>query len=292
VPYTAAFLSAVDEIRLEAKAPGAHDFAPVAALAKQALGTVAVPTEQDGEWHFRATAFGHDGRVLETAEATTDIERPTTVALRAEPFGSQRVGVGSEPKRVRIENDGAATLRVRTVTVDGAEFTLTRDQCSAQRVAPGGSCDLVLTFTPAAPGERTARLRVEANAPASAIDLHGTGRESAPTTAPPPVTPSARRAPEVLFTANPGPRTTRLDHLRIAHVPSGSTVTARCSRGCTRSSLTRRNAKGTVSLTSFARKRLRAGTTLRITIAEPGRPAVVVTLKVRAGREPSVVSGG
>ena len=61
----------------------------------------------------------------------------------------------------------------------------------------------------------------------------------------------------------------------------------RCARGCSRKTFTTVKAHGTLSLASFAKHRLPVGTTIRITIAEPGKPTVLATIKIRAGRAPS-----
>ena len=64
----------------------------------------------------------------------------------------------------------------------------------------------------------------------------------------------------------------------------------RCARGCPAKSFTKRDARGTVSLYRFASRRLKVGTTIRITIAEPGARPIEATIKIRAGRKPSVTT--
>jgi hypothetical protein len=300
VPYTVRYLAAVEEVRLEVKTPGATDFEPQAVLDPEESGTVSIPTEQDGEWRFRATAHGAGGRVLDTTEAVTDIERPTTLTYSQEPIGSQPVGFPGEPKRIGIENRGEATLRIRGVEVsDGIEFKLVRDECSGKTFAPQAGCDVYVVFTPAREGERTGTLTVDGNVPPIPLDVHGVGVVVSEFPTPPPTTPGpqfpgpkpsspAQRAPRLAFDARPGARTTKLKRLRIEQLAPGSTVTVRCARGCSRNSLTKRAAKGTLSLASFVRTRLRAGTTIRVVISEPGKARVVLTLKIRSGRAPSL----
>ena len=81
---------------------------------------------------------------------------------------------------------------------------------------------------------------------------------------------------------------TRLFGLRLENVEAGSTVTVRCAKGCPLKSWTKRNAKGTISLARFASRRLKPGTTIKITLTEPGKPTRAATLKIRARRAPSV----
>jgi hypothetical protein len=290
LPFRTSFRPAVRDIRIEVKRPGAAGYELLGSVSPQAEGTVPIPHfDADGEWRFRATAHGHDGRVLDTSEAATDVEWPTMIAYRLEPFGPQPVAVRSQPNPIRMINNGDATLRVRSVALDGDDFVIVRDECSGARFAPGAGCTVYVAFTPAREGERSATLTAEGNFSPLPLHLRGFGSTvpSNPARTPEP-SPITKPAAELLFDARPGPRTTRIDHLRVAHLAVGSTVTVRCSRGCSRSALTRRDAKGTVSLASFARERLRAGTNIRVAIAEPGKPAVVITLKIRAGRAPSV----
>jgi hypothetical protein len=302
VPYTVGFRAAVKAVRLDVKAPGATEYAPHAALPAEASGTVSIPTEQDGEWRFRAAAHDAGGRVLDTTEAITDIERPTTLAYSQEPIGAQPSGFPGEPKRIRIENRGEATLRIRGVEVsDGIEFKLVRDECSGKPFAPQAGCDVFVVFTSARAGERTGKLTVDANVPPTPLDLQGTGVVVPEFPTPPPTTPGPQfpgpkpsgpphRAPRLAFDARPGKRTTKLKRLRVERLAPGTTVTVRCARGCSRRSLTKRDAKGTLSLARFARARLRAGARIRVVIAEPGKPRVFLTLKIRAGRAPSVTT--
>ena len=288
VPYTLAFRAAVDRVALEVKAPGAQGFTPYGDLA----GPVTVAAEQDGEWRFRATAYAPDGRVLDTTEAATDVERPTTLEYGAGSFDAQRVGFASEPRRIRVTNSGDATARIRGVAVEGSEFKPAGDGCTGRRLAPGEGCDIHVVFTPVELGERSGTLTIDANAPRASLPLRGTGIENPLPVPPPDPGPQFRvlppPAPRLAFRASAGKRSTSLKDLRVERLTPGSTVTVTCPRGCSRRSLTRRGAKSTLSLASFARTRLTAGTTIRVVIEPPGRPRIVLTLKVRAGRTPSV----
>ncbi len=81
---------------------------------------------------------------------------------------------------------------------------------------------------------------------------------------------------------------TRFKYLRVTDVPRGATVTARCPKGCSRKSYTKRNARGTVSLKPLIRKRLKVGTTITVTVSRPGEIGAVKILKVRPRKDPSI----
>lgn len=85
-------------------------------------------------------------------------------ALTATPanFGLQRVGAGaSAPQTVTITNTSPLGVALGAAAVAGAnaaDFAVTTDNCSNTTVAPGGTCSVVLTFTPQAAGDRLASL--------------------------------------------------------------------------------------------------------------------------------------
>jgi hypothetical protein len=76
-------------------------------------------------------------------------------------FGSLRVSQTRTLKTsVQLSSRAADPISLSAVTVSGAEFQLTKDSCKSTTLTPGGSCELEVTFTPAATGARTATLTV------------------------------------------------------------------------------------------------------------------------------------
>ena len=70
-------------------------------------------------------------------------------------------------------------------------------------------------------------------------------------------------------------------------MPAGATVKVTCKKGCSRKSYTvTKKKRGTVSLKRLVRKRLRAGTTIRVVVSRPGNLAAIKTLKVRSKKAP------
>ena len=83
-------------------------------------------------------------------------------------------------------------------------------------------------------------------------------------------------------------RTTKLNSVVVGSVPAGSTVTARCSSGCSKRSLVKQNASGSVSLKSMLAKPLKVKTTITVVVSKPGAVSVVKVLEIRARKAPLV----
>lgn len=89
-------------------------------------------------------------------------------------FGSQLVGTTSAPQTLTISNSGSANLIISNVTISG-DYAFTPS--SVQPVAPGGSAQLTVTFTPTTTGSRPGTLTFVDNASATpeTVTLSGTG---------------------------------------------------------------------------------------------------------------------
>jgi hypothetical protein len=98
-------------------------------------------------------------------------------------FNNQPVGTTSAASMVTLTNNGNANLTISTVTITGTnagDFSKSADACSGATVTPNNSCTVNVTFTPSAPGSRTATLSFADNAYNSpqAVGLSGTGTSS------------------------------------------------------------------------------------------------------------------
>jgi hypothetical protein len=90
---------------------------------------------------------------------------------------------------------------------------------------------------------------------------------------------------------NANPRTTRVSALVVNSVPAGSTVTARCPKGCAKKSFVKKNAKGNVSLKTLAGKKpLKAKTKITVTVSKPGAVSAVKVLVIQKSKAPTVTS--
>jgi hypothetical protein len=97
--------------------------------------------------------------------------------------GWYAVGTTSGPEHLWVTNSGNATLTITSVTLTGAnasDFALT-NSCGSS-LAAGAECLVSFTFTPSAPGTRTASLNIADNAAGSpqTVTLTGTGTGTGP----------------------------------------------------------------------------------------------------------------
>jgi len=84
-------------------------------------------------------------------------------------------------------------------------------------------------------------------------------------------------------------RYTRLARLVVNRVPKGATVKATCRKGCSRKRYTKKNVRGgKLSLKTMVKKRLKAGTTIKVVVSQTGKLSATKTLKIRSGKRPTV----
>jgi hypothetical protein len=109
----------------------------------------------------------------------TNITTPVTVNLSATSvnFGSQNVGVGSQPITITVTDTGSLDLTISSIQITGAnpgDFSQTN---GCVTFPPAGSCNIKVTFTPTADGIRSAVLTITDNAANSpqSVRLSGTG---------------------------------------------------------------------------------------------------------------------
>jgi uncharacterized protein (TIGR03437 family) len=104
-------------------------------------------------------------------------------ALTAAPaslsFGTITPGSASAPQTITISNDGTAPVAINNVIVTGVnpgDFSIS-GTCSGASLAQAQTCIIKVTFTPAAPGSRSAAVILTATATGSPIlvMLSGTG---------------------------------------------------------------------------------------------------------------------
>jgi hypothetical protein len=102
-------------------------------------------------------------------------------------FGSQALHSPGPAKTVTLRAGGNAPVTITAVNLvsTGNDFSLDAAACINQTLQPGASCSLRVTFSPTAPGLRTAILVISDTASPSQqrLDLVGTGAASARTLA-------------------------------------------------------------------------------------------------------------
>jgi len=84
-------------------------------------------------------------------------------------FGDLIIG-GLAVENLIVENMGTGLLELDTVSIHGLhaeEFSVEMNRCADVQLAEGDSCEIDVSFAPAAPGIREATLEAESNAPSS-----------------------------------------------------------------------------------------------------------------------------
>ena len=114
-------------------------------------------------------------------------------------FGNQTVGTSHLATAMSLTNAGNAPLLVRGLKLAGAnpgDFAVTADACNGATVAVGASCQVSVSFTPAAGGARSAATSFRANTTTGThlVALGGTGIVPATPTPTPEPTPTPQPA--------------------------------------------------------------------------------------------------
>src|SRR3989441_899714 len=153
-------------------------FTPTAASARTATVTI---TDD---------APGSPQSVLLTGTGVTP--PAATLSATSSAFGNQRVGTTSAAQNLTLTNNGGTPLNLTSITISGAQAAdfafAAGNTCptGAGSVAPGASCTISISFTPAATGARTATVTITDDAASSpqSVSLAGMGIAPAVTLAP------------------------------------------------------------------------------------------------------------
>jgi uncharacterized repeat protein (TIGR01451 family) len=141
---------------------------------------------------FKPTAIGARSAVLrisdDSAGSPHDVSLSGTgtapiaqVAPTSIDFGTVNTGSSSAHRTVTVTDTGNQALAITAAAITGpnaADFAIAADSCTTPGlVGPGASCTMELTFSPAAPGGRSATLSLTTNAAGSpqTVSLWGTG---------------------------------------------------------------------------------------------------------------------
>ncbi|MDX1532478.1 MAG: choice-of-anchor D domain-containing protein, partial [Rhodothermales bacterium] len=147
-------------------------FSPTSASAKSA--TLTVESDADNDTSLDVALSGNG----EPAPAPAVATDPTSLG-----FGSITVG-SSNAKTLTVSNAGDADLTVSDVTIGGADagaFSLAGGTPTSFTLAPGGSQDLSVVFSPSSAGDKSATLTIESDASNDAsfdVPLSGEGTEA------------------------------------------------------------------------------------------------------------------
>ncbi len=84
---------------------------------------------------------------------------PTRLDITAAvDFSGQELSADPEERPVTVRNHGERTVQVTSASLTGSDFRVTADRCSGRSLLPGGRCDVLVTFTPKAAGDRQSSL--------------------------------------------------------------------------------------------------------------------------------------
>ncbi len=181
---------------IEVAGPDAGDFAVgdttcaevVLQQADSCLVEVELTPSAQGERSALLTVVLDDGRAFRVPlHGTGTSEPPGDAHLAAGPdpldFG-QRLPLSTGPaSTVTVTNSGESPMDVTAVAVDQpvASYTVAAQTCTAAPLPPGGTCTVSVRFSPAAPGDLPAVLRIEDTAPGAPhlVGLRGNGAHPA-----------------------------------------------------------------------------------------------------------------
>jgi Tol biopolymer transport system component len=148
----------------------------------------------------RFVAFAGDSPVLVRGDGNDqfdvflrDLPPVPAITPGALDLGGRPVDTTSPPLAATLTNRGWSALAVTGSAITGAnrkDFDVVADGCKAARLERDGSCTVTVTFTPAAPGARTATLEVRDTFAGSPRTVRLRGRASQATLAlDPPIGP-------------------------------------------------------------------------------------------------------
>lgn len=140
--------------------------------------------------------------------------------------------------------------------------------------------------------DSTTHVAIPAATATATVTATATAIAATPTpTATPTVTPRPRQILVTLgYDYKAFPRQTRLFSLTVKNVPRGATVTASCRKGCVRRSFSVHGAKRSqVALTPLvAKKPLKVGTTITVSVTQAGAIGALKTLTIRPRKPPRI----
>jgi len=125
----------------------------------------------NGDHRNDIVAANYSGNKVVTLLNTGVVDFSPTTPLN---FGKQAVGTRSAPQTVTLTNSGRRELKIHSMK-STAEFDMT--STCRETVAPGASCSIIVTFSPAKQGATSGTVTIEdtASSKPQVIELFGTG---------------------------------------------------------------------------------------------------------------------
>jgi serine protease len=98
-----------------------------------------------------------------------------TVSPTSLSFASTATGLKSAGLTVKLTNTGKAPLQISSVMISNSQEFSGTQTCTSASVAPTGTCEITMYFTPNATGSRTGSVVIKSNIADKTISLTGTG---------------------------------------------------------------------------------------------------------------------
>ena len=153
----------------------------VAAGANCTINVTFKPSAAGSRSAALAIADNATGSPQSVSLSGTGVSTGVTLSPSSVAFGNQSLGAASSAHTVTLTNSGNSTLTVSSIAVFGTNPSdFTQNNTCGTSVAAGGTCTIVVLFTPSALGARAAVLSVSDNATGSpqSVTLSGTGAAS------------------------------------------------------------------------------------------------------------------
>ena len=146
-------------------------------LSGSGVATLTTSTLAVGTHSMTATYNRDANFTASTSPALQQVVQGAVVSLSPTSlnFGDQTVGVASAAKMVTLQNTGNVNLSITSIQITGANSGDFKSGTCPSSLSPNTSCQISVTFTPAAAGTRNASLSVADNAAGSPQSVALTG---------------------------------------------------------------------------------------------------------------------
>lgn len=123
---------------------------------------------------YPITLIANSGNLTHTMTVSALVNTSLAIAPLTLAFSSQYVGTSSSSALVNVVNEGSSAVSITSITASGP-FTET-NTCGTS-LAAGGTCEVMVTFTPTGSGTQTGSLKIQDADPASpqTVSLSGVG---------------------------------------------------------------------------------------------------------------------
>jgi len=136
-----------------------------AGLSGSGNGTVVYSVAANSSTSSRTGTLTVAGNTLKVIQAASAGVPAISVSPASLKFGFVGINLYSS-KKVTVTNNGNAPLDIQSVTISGNNANQFSETHACGQLAPGGSCTLMVTFSPTTTGTKSAALQIYSNDPA------------------------------------------------------------------------------------------------------------------------------